>query len=299
MRTSDCEVFSYRAEKARRNVDAVICERLHGRFTKGTVRTDTAGYIDFSVYRPCDAGSEALPAVFSFHGGGFVLGFYETDGPYCQRLADTTGCAVVNVDYALAPEFKYPAPILSSYEAVVGILAQAETYGLDPAHVMACGHSAGGCIAACLCLIDRDRHQVGFCGQILDYAPLKQTASEEHRHALDAAKAISHERVLQYLSWYFERSDQLDEPLASPLNADLHELPPMLVIAAEYDSLSGEEQAYAQKAERAGVPVHFELFRGCQHGFTHQELKEYRPEDAERAWNLMASFIRDRMGAEV
>ena len=60
--------------------------------------------------------------IFSFHGGGFVLGFYELDGPYCQKLANLAGCMVINIDYCLAPEFKFPKPVHASYETICEIL---------------------------------------------------------------------------------------------------------------------------------------------------------------------------------
>ena len=299
MRETDLTILEYRKEKSIKNTDAVIRERLQGKFEKGTVRTEAGGYVDFAVYRPVgyeeEKADQPLPVVFNFHGGGFVLGFYELDGPYCQLLADKTGCAVINVDYCLAPEFKFPKPIYSSYQAVVGILGMAQRYNLDAGRVFLCGHSAGGAIAADLCLLDREQMQIGVRGQIIDYAPLKQTVSEEDRQVKDSSKAIKMSRVLQYVHWYFEDLKDMEHPLASPLYAELHQLPDMLVISAEYDSLAEEEEAFAQKAARSGVQVLYRKFPGCQHGFTHQGLKEYRPQQAAEAWELMAQFIRQRL----
>lgn len=296
MKEADLTIFEYRKEKNIKNTDAVIRERLFGKFEKGTVRTDTSGYVDFSIYRPekyvQENHSDPLPVVFNFHGGGFVLGFYELDGPYCQLLANSSGCAVINVDYCLAPEFKFPKPIYSTYEAVVGILGMAKQYCLDVSRVFVCGHSAGGAIAADLCLLDRERKQIGVKGQIIDYAPLKQTISEADRQVKDSSKAIKMSRVLQYVYWYFENLDDMNHELASPLYADLHELPDMLVISAEYDSLAEEEEAFARKAAQSGVTVTYRKFEECQHGFTHEGFKEYRQEQAREAWELMADFIR-------
>lgn len=296
MREEDLTIFDYRREKEIKNTDAVLRERLCGKFEKSTVYTKTAGYIDFSIYRPENVKKEEkLPVVFSFHGGGFVLGFYELDGPYCRKLADLTGCMVINVDYCLAPEFKFPKPVYASYEAICGILAEKERYRIDSEKVFVCGHSAGGTLAADMCLLDREQKRVGIKGQIIDYAPLRQSINEEDRKAIDSSKAISHNRMLQYISWYFENMDQLDNELASPVFAELNNLPDMLVISAEYDSLSGEEEIFARKAEYAGTNVIYKKFAGCCHGFTHADLKEYQPEQAEEAWNLMADFIKERI----
>ena len=234
MKKEDLTIFEYRVGKEIKYTDLIVSERVHGVFEKHSVRTETAGYVDLSIYRPMDAPADkALPAVFNFHGGGFVLGYYEQDGKYCRRLADKTGCAIINVDYPLAPEFKYPAPILASYEAIAGAKAQAEQLRIDPSHLMVCGHSAGGAIAANMSLLDRERKQVGIRGQIIDYAPLRQSIAPEDRASSDPSKAIGMSRMLQYIHWYFDDLAQMDEPMASPALAELNDLPPMLVISAE------------------------------------------------------------------
>lgn len=296
MREEDLTIFDYRREKEIKNTEAVLRERLNGKFEKGTVRTETAGYIDFAIYRPEQwDGLESLPVIFSFHGGGFVLGFYELDGPYCQKLADLATCMVVNVDYCLAPEFKFPKPVYASYEAICAILEEGEKYKIDKESVFVCGHSAGGTLAADMCLLDRGEKKLRIKGQIIDYAPLMQTIKEEDRKAIDESKAISYNRMLQYISWYFENLDQMQDELASPLLADLGNLPDMLVISAEYDSLAGEEERFAKKAEAAGTKAIYKKFDGCCHGFTHVELKEYQPRQAEEAWKLMADFVKERI----
>lgn len=299
MRKEDTTIFEYRKEKDLLNVDAVIDERLHGKFTKGTVRTPSAGYVDFAIYRPEGADEEdVLPAAFSFHGGGFVLGYYETDGKYCQKLADLTGCAIINVDYVLAPEFKFPIPILSSYEAIREIKRNAAYYRIDPDKMMALGHSAGGAIAVDMCLLDREHeYELGLKGMIVDYAPLRQSLRPEDRKAIDPSKAISVDRMVQYIHWYFDNLDDMDHPLASPAIAELEGLPRMLVISAEFDSLSGEEKLFADNARAAGVDVTYEMFAGCRHGFTHSGLKEHEPEQAERAWEMMGKFIRETLNS--
>lgn len=84
---------------------------------------------------------------------------------------------------------------------------------------MTCGHSAGGTIAAALCLMDRERKEIGFRGQIIDYAPLRQSLSPEDRKALDPSKAIAVSRMVQYINWYFNDLSEMDEAYASPLPA--------------------------------------------------------------------------------
>lgn len=294
MRKEDYSIFEYRMQKDMINVEAVINERLNGNFEKYSIRTETVGHIDISIYRPSiDNGKEFFPAVFSFHGGGFVLGYYEMDGKYCRRLADATGCAIINVDYCLAPEFKFPKAILSSYEVISYVKRHAQEYRIDENKIMVMGHSAGGNIAVDMCLLDKEKKEVELKGLIANYAPLRQSISEEDRKAKDPSKAISRNRMLQYIHWYFDDLDDLNHPLASPAIADLENLPQTLILSAELDSLCDEEREFAEKAKQAGVDVLYEVFQGCQHGFTHQELKEYNHVEAERAWNLMSTFIKN------
>ncbi|PJI09088.1 MULTISPECIES: alpha/beta hydrolase [Clostridium] len=294
MKKEDYSIYEYRMKKEIQNYEVVYNERLNGKFEKISVRTSISGYVDGYIYRPENYdGIEVLPVMFNFHGGGNVLGYPETDGIYCQRLADIAHCAVINVDYCLAPEFKFPKPILSTYEAIVKIKQNSKLYKIDANKIVVGGHSAGGYMAVVLCLLDRKEKKIGISGQIIDYAPLKQSLNEEDRKALDPKKAMSSKRILQYINWYFDDLNDLNDPLASPILADLHDLPKMLVLAAEYDVLSKDEQDFAKKAKAAGVDVTFEIFKNCQHGFTHKCLKEYNEKEADRAWRMMGQFLLD------
>lgn len=296
MRKEDYTIFEYRMGKEIKYADMIYREKMEGVFEKICVRTKTAGYVDLSIYRPLQwDGKQVLKPVFNFHGGGNVLGYYEQDGKYCRFLANQTGCAILNVDYVLAPEFKYPKPLFSSYEAIVEVLKRAEELKLDKDHVMVMGHSAGGYISACLSLIDRDRKEIGIKGAILDYPPLRQEVSAELRKVEDPSKAISENRMLQYIQWYYNSFDELDEELASPLLADLHDLPKTLIISAEFDSLKKEEKAFADKMREANGDVSYIEFKNCRHGFTHDCFDEYMPKESQQAWNVMAVFIKELM----
>lgn len=294
MKKEDYSIYEYRMQKEIQNYEAVYYERLNGKFEKISVRTSISGYVDGYIYRPENYdGEEILPVMFNLHGGGNVLGYAEVDGIYCQKIANEAHCAVINIDYCLAPEFKFPKPIYSTYEAIVKIKENSELYKIDPNRIVVGGHSAGGYISAALCLLDRDRREIEISGQILDYAPLKQSLSEEDRKALDPSKAMSPSRIAQYINWYFDDLNDLNHPLASPLLADLNNLPRMLILAAEYDSLLKEEKEFAKKAKAQGNNVKFEVFKDCQHGFTHKWLKEYNEKESERAWKMMAEFLKE------
>jgi acetyl esterase len=294
MKEVDYSIFEYRMQKEIQNNEIIYNEKLNGKFEKISVRTSVSGYVDGYIYRPENYNNtDILPVMFNLHGGGNVLGYPELDGIYCQKLASAAHCAVINIDYCLAPEFKFPKPVLSTYEAIVQIKKNSHLYKIDAKKIVVGGHSAGGNISAALCLLDREKKEIGISGQILDYAPLKQSLSEEDRQALDPDKALSPSRMLQYINWYFDDLNDLDHPLASPLSGDLHDLPRMLILGAEYDSLLKEEEDFAKKAKAAGNNVKFELFKNCQHGFTHKWLKEYNKEESDRAWTMMGEFLSE------
>lgn len=293
MREEDKTIFEYRKGKEIAFTDMIIAERMCHDYQKGNVYTSSAGWIEYSVYTPFNKKSETkLPVVFMFHGGGFVLGYYEQEGRYCRQLADWTNCIFINVDYALAPEFKFPIPILSSYEAIELILEKAELYGIDKEKVMVMGNSSGGAIAAALCLLNREKRAIHIIGQILDYAPLDQSLNQTNRISADETKGVSQSRALQYMHWYFKDAKDMDDPLASPArNAQLHNLPRMLIISAALDTLRNEEELYATKCKKAGNDVDYAVMEGVGHGFTHSLFNTYDKAKAEEAWKLMAKFI--------
>lgn len=295
MKPEDQTIFDYRASKEALNAQAVR-KGLDLSHEVGSVNTK-CGPVEFMIYRPRNIDQNiVLPAIFSFHGGGFVLGYYEADGPCCQKIADLTQCAVINVDYPLAPEHKFPAPVNCTYDALCQIVNQASKYHFDPGQIIVMGYSAGGCMAADMCLINRDQKKLNIFGQILNYAPLRQSISEEDRIALDPDKAISRNRMLQYISWYFDDLNDMKDPLASPADADLSSLPDALVIGAEYDSLSQEEKLFADKTNSQNTKAEFILYPHVCHGFTHENLKEYDQKAAEQAFLAMADFVKNHIG---
>lgn len=288
----DYDALEYRNYCYLRNIDLILNEIKNGCYEERNVKTETCGHIRFALYYPKKWDKESLlTPIFNFHGGGFVIGNYEQDGEVCQMIADRTKSVVINMDYPLAPEFKYPKPLYGSYEAIVKIMDKAKEFKIKKDQPILLGYSAGGAIAAALCLIDKEKKDIGIKGAILNYAPLYQTLNEKDRKALVPETAISPSRVAQYIKWYFESPKQLHEPLASPVLADLSGLPPQLVISAEFDSLIQEEKLFAEKAEKMGTKVTYISCLGCQHGFTHRGTSTYNPEGAEYAFMQMEKFI--------
>jgi len=127
----------------------------------------SGGTIAVRVYRPVK--TEILPALIFFHGGGFVICNLDTHDRLCRSLAKASGCAVISVDYRLAPEHKYPAAVDDAYAATQYLAEHAAEFGIDPNRIAVGGDSAGGNLAAVVSLLARDRRGPRLKFQLLIY----------------------------------------------------------------------------------------------------------------------------------
>jgi acetyl esterase len=279
------DIYDYRARKERKFSDFILAERRNGKSEKFSVRT-SVGYIDAYIYRPENHPQTDLPIFINLHGGGFVLGYCEQDGKYCQLLANMADSAVVNIDYCLAPENKFPAAIESTYEVIKHLKYNGNRYGLNSRKMIVGGHSAGGNISAALVLMSQKEKENLFMGLILDYAPL---------NFADPKKLSSTDRMRDYMDWYFKDEKDKFNEFASPLLAkDVSKFPSTLIISASYDPLCPEEEEFSNKLKQSNVPVEYYCFDGCMHGFTHDIFAEYNKEMSNKAWNIMGEFLIKR-----
>lgn len=293
MREQDLTIYNYRAGKDAQYWPYAIQERMAQDVQKITVSTAAAGMVDAYIYRPNET-KEPLSVVFDLHGGGMVLGNWQLDSPYARRIAQENHCAVIVVDYPLAPEFQYPKPVYGTWQALYEILKQADKLNLRADEVSLLGHSAGGYLSLAVALLNRDAMEQSLPIRriVVNYGMYQQQLDPAVRSVADASKAISNSRMMQYLNWYFEDLSLIEEPYASPLQADLHGMPKTLAIGAGYDSLLQEAQQYTEKARAAGSDAKLIVFDGCRHGFTHEAFAEYAPEEAETAWQQIIAFLK-------
>jgi len=224
------------------------------------------GPIPLRLYR--SSADAVLPVLVFFHGGGWVVGDIETHDTVCRHLANRAECAVVSVDYRLAPEHKFPAAVEDSFAATLWVADNAAALGVYPARLAVGGDSAGGNLAAAVSLIARDAGAPRICYQLLIY-PATDAAM---RHESIARFAEGYVLTRPTMRWFYEQylrdpSDAADwrvSPLVAP---DLARLPPALVLTAGYDPLCDEGDAYAARLTAAGVPVQHRRFPGQIHGF--------------------------------
>ena len=224
------------------------------------------GTIPIRIYTP--EGEGLLPVVVYFHGGGWVLCNLDTHDPICRALANLAGCIVVSVDYRLAPEHKYPAAVEDCYAATCWVAENATAIGGDATRLAVGGDSAGGNLTAVVSLIARDEDGPPIIFQLLIYPVtdyyLPGTASYIENQE---GYLLTRRDMIWYFGHYLSNQDEAQDPHVSPLKApDLSNLPPAMVITAEFDLLRDEGEAYAQRLQEAGVPVIHKRYNGLIHG---------------------------------
>jgi acetyl esterase/lipase len=225
------------------------------------------GALGLRVYT---AGVTDAPLIVFFHGGGFVLGSLGVNDALCSQVSAATGAVVVSVDYRLAPLHPFPAAVDDSYAALVWVAEHAKELGADSQRIAVMGDSAGGNLAAVVCLLARDRSGPKIRHQVLVYPPtdLSLAAAAVRREVNNPI--LSTVELEAYRKHYFLglEPETADDPRASPLLAeDHHGLPPALIQVAEQDPLRDDGQRYADVLRAAGVPVRFTEYAGMPHGF--------------------------------
>ena len=230
------------------------------------------GDIPVRIYRP-EAGTEALPTVAFFHGGGWVIGDLDTHDLTCRTLARDADAVVVSVDYRLAPEHPFPAAV-DDAEAAARWVAE---HAADPASglggtaaVAVAGDSAGGNLAAVLAQLAKNEG-LQLVAQLLIYPAVDIDAAVEYesRVANGQGYFLTSDDMHWFVTNYLPEGagpDVLADPRLSPLRSpDLSGLAPAVVLTAEYDPLRDEGEAYAAALEAAGVEVHLHRFDGLIH----------------------------------
>ncbi|MDX1906432.1 MAG: alpha/beta hydrolase [Bacteroidia bacterium] len=247
------------------------------------------GYeVPLRIYRPLDG--EGHPVILYLHGGGFTVGGLETHGRLCWRIAQETGAVVVFVRYRLAPEHPFPAGLEDCQAALVWTRAHIGPYGGAPDKLIVMGDSAGGNLAAALCLACRDRGIPGPLAQVLIYPVTDMRCDAPSHEELGTGYWLTSQTVRWYHRQYIRRQADLDHPYASVLRAsDLRDLPPALVITAAYDPLRDEGEAFALRLQEAGVPVTAQRYPGVIHAFFN--MQRWLPE-ARAALAQVSTFIR-------
>lgn len=223
--------------------------------------------IPVRIYRP-DNSREPKPVLVWFHGGGWVIGSLDGADYGCRIMTNASGCVVVSVDYRLAPENKFPTPIDDCFEVTKWIAANAEELNVDSSRLAVGGDSAGGNLAAVVSMLARDSGGPEIKFQALIY-PVTNCSFDTPSYTENAeGYLLTKDSMAWFWGHYLTDPAEGKSVKASPLCADdLSNLPPALVITAEFDPLRDEGNAYAKALKDAGNQVEHRQFAGQIHGF--------------------------------
>ena len=214
-----------------------------------------AGTVAARLYS-ADGTAVPRPTLVYLHGGGFVLGTLDGVDDLCRAVAAGSGWSVLSVDYRLAPEDPYPSALEDCIDAYAWLAQAAPELGLDTEWVAVAGDSAGGNLAAALCLHRRENKEELPVAQILAYPAVDDRFSTPSWSEFADAPLLSAADARWCWEQYVGIGHAGGEALAAPMRAEsLRGLPPALVITAQVDPLRDDGEAFARRLRSEGVPV--------------------------------------------
>ncbi len=222
-----------------------------------------AGDLEYRLYRPSSPGPH--PVVLYFHGGGWVLGNATSDDPLCRDLCDRADVLVISANYRHAPEARFPAAVDDAWAAVQWVAANAKQLGGKPGKLAVAGWSAGANLAAIVAQMARDNGGPAINGQLL-LTPVTDGSRQSASFTENGEGYILTKALMEWFWNHYADPADRTKPTASPLLApSLANLPPAMVVTAQFDPLRDEGNDYARALRAAGVPVTHLQARGHIH----------------------------------
>lgn len=221
------------------------------------------------LYLPRTAvvGEALWPTLLYFHGGGFTIGSIATHDVLCRELSFAADCAVVSVDYRLAPEHQFPTAAHDAWDALQGLVVIADNLGLDASRLAVGGDSAGGTLAAVCAVLARDAG-LPLALQLLIYPGCAAHQDTRSHRTFAHGFVLDEPSISWFFNQYIRTPADRDDWRFAPLNApDVDGVAPAWLCLAECDPLVDEGLLYADKLRVAGVAVDLEIYRGVTHEF--------------------------------
>jgi len=254
------------------------------------------GAIPLRLYRPLGAAPDALlPVLVYYHGGGWVIGDLDTHDVLCRELANMAGCAVVSVDYRMAPEHRFPIAVDDCMAAAYWVRRNAASLWVDAARLAVGGDSAGGNLAAVVALAARDAGDLPLAFQLLIYPATDQRRTAPS-HQVNAQGYLLTADTIGYFHDHYlpDPAHDLDWRASPLLHDDLTRLPPAFVLTAGHDPLCDEGLMYSQRLAEAGNRGAYVCFARQIHGFI---LMGRVLDEANAAVSLCAAELRRALAA--
>ncbi|MFZ3139473.1 alpha/beta hydrolase [Polaromonas sp.] len=216
------------------------------------------------LYAP---SAEELPVLLYFHGGGFMIGSIATHDVLCRQLSHLAGCAVLSVDYRLAPEYKFPTAAHDAWDALQWLAVHSAGLGLDARHLAVGGDSAGGTLAA-VCAVLAGDAGLPLALQLLFYPGCAAHQDTPSQRRFAEGFVLDGVDISWFFNHYLRSPADRDDWRFAPLNAaNVDGVAPAWFGLAECDPLVDEGLMYADKLRAAGVAVDLEIYRGVTHEF--------------------------------
>lgn len=235
--------------------------------TTQDIKVPTAGgELAARVYIP--AGDGPFPTIYYIHGGGWVIADIDIYDSSPRALCEKTKAVVISTEYRKAPEHKYPAAHDDTWAVYQWVLQNAAKYKGDPKKVAIVGESAGGNMAASICIMAKQKGVQMPVHQLLIY-PVTDYSFETKSYKENAeSKPLSAAGMKWFFKYYLTKAEDGNDPRLSILRTkDLSGLPAATIINAEIDPLRDEGEAYGEKLKAAGVPVTHKLYLAVAHEF--------------------------------
>jgi acetyl esterase/lipase len=229
---------------------------------------DEGGEVVLRIYRGPNAGS-GKPCIYWIHGGGYLFGTALQDDARLNRWVEEQDCVIVSVEYRLAPEHPYPAPLEDCYTGLAWTVGHADEIGIDTGRIVVSGASAGAGLAAALCLLARDRGEIQVAYQLLIYPMIDDRNVHPSTHIESAPVWSRGANLLGWRAYLGQEPGSDGVPIyAAPARAeDLSGLPPTFLAVGNLDVFRDENIDYAHRLLAAGVPTELHVYPGAPHGF--------------------------------
>jgi acetyl esterase/lipase len=256
------------------------------------VLTAAGGQFPLRIHRPDD--DSCLPCIYWIHGGGYMFGSFRADEDRVDAWVDGLSCAVVTPDYRLAPEHPYPTPLNDCVAGLDWVMAHADEVGIDSSRIIVAGASAGGGLAAALCLFARDRGDPLIRAQVLLYPMLDDRFRDYPSSLIWTPRWGAAANVAGWEAYLGSQEHASPRRYAvAGREENLRGMPTSFISVAELDVLRDEAIRFASRLVEADVPTELHLYRGAPHGFD-RSAPESVP--ARRMSDDLLAFLRAELG---
>jgi acetyl esterase len=228
------------------------------------------GELQIKIVRPEGSKNENLPVVMYFHGGGWVLGGFDTHERLLRELASGAHAAIVYVNYSPSPEAKYPIPIEEAYFATLWIAKNGQSLNLNTSRIAVAGDSVGGNMATVVAMLAQERSGPIITFQLLFYPVTDASFDTDSYLKYQEGYFLTREAMKWFWNNYLSDDANRKDPNISPLQASMKQLsgmPRTLILVGENDVLRDEGEVYAHKLMQAGVPTTANRYLGTIHDF--------------------------------